>query len=106
MALQITTNNHERFFTYRYDVPEKILQEQFDYQDPEETHCGFFKFKGYWYHIDQFCRFDNGRRSVMPFDFQGWDGYRPDSFYSGVLIKISEDLETFKVGTYIQKYGD
>lgn len=107
MALQITTNNHERFFKYRHDVPEKILKEQFDYQDPE-THDGFFKFKGHWYHLDQFCRFDNGRggKSVMPFDFQGWDGYYPYGFSSGVLIKIGDDLETYKVATYLQKYGD
>ena len=102
MPLQITTNNHERLFSYRYDVPEKILQEQFDYQDPEETQDGFFKFKGYWYHLDQFMRIDQN----APDDFQKWDGYRADSFYSGVLIKCSDDLETYKVATYIQKYGD
>ena len=102
MALQITTNTHERFFSYRYEVPEEILKGQFDYQDPEETHDGFFKFKGYWYHLDQFMRIDKN----APDGFQKWDGYHADSFYSGVLIKISDDLETYKVATYIQKYGD
>lgn len=102
MTLQITTNNHERFFSYRYDVPEGILQEQFDYQDPEETHDGFFKFKGYWYHLDQFMRIDKN----APEGFQGWHGYHADSFYSGVLIKVSERYRAYKVATYIQKYGD
>ena len=122
MAYKITTNNHERFFVYRCDVPEKILQEQFDYQDPEETQDGFFKFKGYWYHLDQFTRIDKpyhaqeaalhtearelGYSKSPDFEFQNWNGYRPDSFYSGVLIKVSEDSETYKVATYIQKYGD
>ena len=101
MPLIIQTNNHNRFFAYRHDVPEEILQEQFDYQD-EDTHDGFFKFKGHWYHIDQFMRIDPS----APGGFQKWHGYHADSFYSGVLIQVSDDGETYKVATYIQKYGD
>ncbi len=97
MPLKIQTNNHERTFSYRYDVPEKVLREQFDYQDPEETHDGFFKFKKHWYHLDQFMRIDKN----APEGFQGWDGYHADGFYSGVLIKLFDDGETYKVATYI-----
>ena len=102
MALQITTNHNKRLFTYRHDVPEEIQKNQFDYQDPEENHDGFFKFKGHWYHLDQFMRID----PQAPGGFQKWHGYHADSFYSGVLIQVSDDGETYKVATYIQKYGD
>ena len=100
MPLIIQTNNHVRFFAYRHDVPEEILQEQFDYQ--YEAYTGFFSFKGHWYHLDQFMRIDSG----APDAFQDWNGYHADSFYSGVLIQVSDDGETYKIATYIQKYGD
>lgn len=33
-------------------------------------------------------------------DFKGWDGYASDSYFSGVLIKLSRDGEEYMVGTY------
>ena len=100
MPLTIQTNSHARFFSYRHDVPADVLRDQFDYQD-EDTHDGFFKFKGHWYHLDQFMRIDKN-----PDGFQKWHGVSHDSFYSGVLIQVSDDGETYKIATYIQKYGD
>ena len=38
---------------------------------------------------------------VNPPEFmKGWDGYISDSFFSGVLIKISDDNEEYQIGTY------
>lgn len=115
MAYQITTNSHKRLFSHRDDVPEKVLRDQFDYQDPEEAQGGFLRYKGCWYHIDQFMLEPDtaldealhiearelGYDKSPNFGFEGWDGYRPDSFYSGVLIKVSDDFETYTVATYI-----
>ena len=50
--------------------------------------------KGYWYHTSDFMRIPHGS------DFKGWDGYASDSYFSGVLIKLSRDGEEYMVGTY------
>ena len=99
MPLQIITNNHERQFRYRYEVPTEVLESQFDYQNEDETTGGFFEYKGCWYHLDQFMRIPGGP------GFEGWDSASADSFFSGVLISLSDDGETYRVGTYIERYG-
>ena len=95
--MKIYTNHHERQFAYSNEVPEDVLDSQFDYQDRDELHAGrgFFKYRGYWYHLDGFVSCPKGM-------FEGkWNGYTSDSFFSGVLIAISDDGETYKVATYI-----
>lgn len=93
MVLQIKTNNHWRKFVTRWDVPEKILNDQFDYLDTENID-GFFCYRGHWYHLSEFMRIDQ----TSP--LRDWHGCASDSFYSGVLIKLSPDGECFQVGTY------
>jgi hypothetical protein len=99
-TLTITTDNKWRDFVYRADVPKAILESDFDYQDEDEALDGFFKYRGVWYHLDMFTRlegpWENGSLGAM-----GWHAYHGDSFYSGVVIKVSRDGERFKVGTYI-----
>lgn len=92
--LTIKTDNKWHGFKYRNEVPAKVLKDQFDYQD-EDISDNFFKFKGTWYHTDQFMRLDD-RNGEM----KGWDGYAGDSYFSGVLIKLSSDGERYKVATY------
>lgn len=92
--LTIKTDNKWHDFKYRNEVPEKVLKDQFDYQD-EDISDNFFKFKGTWYHTDQFMRLED-RNGEM----KGWDGYAGDSYFSGVLIKLSSDGERYKVATY------
>ena len=100
--VQIRTNYHERQFVYRYDVPAKILSSQFDYLD-EDTFDGFFKYRNHWYHLTDFMGLPAGISEIWDTDspLRDWDGYASDSFFSGVLIKVSEDCETYQVATYI-----
>lgn len=98
MAIVIKTNDHSRYFTYRCDVPEKVLKSDFDYQDPEDAIDGFFCYGGIWYHLDQFMRIDHSPDS----EFSKWDGCAGDSYWSGTLIKVSDDRETYKIGRYYQ----
>jgi len=91
----IKTNNQWRQLSYRSEVPENILKSEFDYQDENEVFDGFFKYKGFWYHLDQFMRLDNN----SPFGGQ-WDGYLNDSAFSGVLVKLSDDGDSVKVATF------
>ena len=94
--LTIKTNRQWRDFTYRYDVPEKVLDSDFDYLDAEETVDGFFQYRGVWYHLDGFMRLSTD----APEGMQGWSGYVSDSFFSGVLIRLSDDGEQYQIATY------
>ena len=94
MALTITTDNRWKYFKNRYEVPESVLASQFDYQDPEDVIDGFFEYRNTWYHVDQFMRLSAGS------GMGDWDGAAGDSYFSGVLIKLSSDGEQYKVGTY------
>lgn len=93
--MKIYTNNHHRQFKYRDEVSTKILTEDFDWLG-KDIIDGFFYYRGQWYHVSEFMKFDQH----APFD-QKWDGYISDSFFSGVLIKLSEDCETYRIATYI-----
>jgi hypothetical protein len=96
MSVTIKTNHQWRELVYRYDVPDEILKSQFDYQDPENILDGFFKYRGYWYHIDSFMTVQRD----APSEFKDWSAYASDSYFSGVVIKFSKDCERIKVGTY------
>jgi hypothetical protein len=91
--LSIITDHKYHNFKYRNEVPGSVLKNQFDYQD-EEVIDGFFQYKGNWYHLDEFMGCDN----MSP--FVGWSGYSSDSFFSGILIKLSDDGEQYMVGWY------
>ena len=51
-------------------------------------------YRGHPYALCDFMRPDSGL-------FPGWDGYSSDSFFSGVVIKISGDGDQYQIGTYI-----
>ena len=110
MRLEIITNNHAHQFVTGYEVPMSVLKWQFDYLTAEEQSSGsFLKYKGHWYHISDFTRFGpffmagieraTGGTEESPFD--GWHGRVSDSAWSGVVIRISEDGDTYQIGTYI-----
>lgn len=107
-TLTIRTNHHWREFVYVWDVPESVIRDEFDWmyrndgrtfeqfmEDPGDYLDGFFCYRGIWYHISDFMR-PYGRDSI----FSEWDGYHGDSYFSGVLIRLSDDCETFQVATY------
>ena len=88
--MKIITNNHWRTFLYGYELTDKERAE-FDWIDPEEFDChSFFRYRGWVYSLSEF----------MPAGFlqdATWDGYKGDSFFSGVAIKLSDDGEQYKV---------
>jgi len=87
----ITTDNKWREFRYRYEVPEKVLDSEFDWLD-KDVDDGFIYYKKRWYHLNEF---------MLSSHFTDWNGYHSDSFFSGTLIKVSKDCDEFKIGTYV-----
>lgn len=92
--MQIKTNNVPRHIIYGWELPENQRKE-FDYLSEEEyENQPFFKYKGRHYDFREFMRCEGELKE------QGWDGYSADSFFSGVLIKVSDDSESVIVGQY------
>jgi hypothetical protein len=99
--LTIKTDHKWKAFRYRNEVPRRVLERDFDYQDEDDATDGFFKYRGVWYHLDQFMRFGfpfGGHPEDSP--FKDWHAYAGDSFFSGVVIRVSSDGEQYQVGTY------
>jgi hypothetical protein len=87
-------------FKTRDEVPAKILASQFDYQDADEVYDGFMLYRGTWYHLDQFMRLDN----LSPDSpFKGWEASAGDSYFSGIVIKVSQAGEQYQIGTYLSR---
>ena len=95
--LKIITNNHWRQFKYREEVPENILSSDFDYLNEEDSIDGFFCYRGTWHHLSEYMRIENHSDK----NFSSWHGYASDSFFSGTVIRVSEDCEMYQIGLYL-----
>ena len=100
MTLQIITNHHERPFLYGYEVPDSVKAD-FDHLDEDSgIDDGWIHYRNTWYHTSDFMRLTNSGFGVVS-EFDNWHGHHGDSFFSGVLIKLSDDGETYQIATYI-----
>lgn len=94
--LTIKTNNQWRNFLYGYELTDREKQD-FDWMEPEELDSApFARYRNRLYALDEFMRIDEN--APFPGD---WDGYHSDSFFSGVLIKISKCGDMYKIATYM-----
>lgn len=92
MTISVKTNRQFRPLAYREEVPADVLANQFGHLDEEEVSDGFFCYRGHWYHVSDFMR--------APEALSDWDGYAPDSYFSGVVIKLDPYSECVMCGTY------
>ena len=90
--MKIVTNNKYREILYSYDVPDDVLKDQFDYMENPEEHS-FFKYKNEYYDLGDFVI------ASSP-EFVGWDGYSSDSYFSGLVIKLSDCGDSVLVGRF------
>lgn len=93
--MHIRTNNNERQFIYRHDVPADILASDFDWLG-EDDGDGYILYRGNWMHLSQFERIPPGVDELAK-----WDGYAEGSYSTGTVIKVSSDGETYKIGSYM-----
>ena len=105
MALKITTNNVPRDILHPWDLTDKECA-WFDYHDftDENLDATFVRYRGVTYDLsDGFIA--TGGDIVNP-DFKGWDGYMSDSFFSGIVIRYTDDYEQVVMGTYYITSGE
>lgn len=96
MTVTIKTNHNWRPFCRRSALPPYVFDD-FDYQHPSISD-GYFRYRGSWYHLDDFTTCDDSDA-----EFKGWDAYAGDSYFSGVLIKLSDDGGAVMCATYFSK---
>ena len=99
MPTTITTNNQPRELMYLSDFSEAEQQQirsDYDWMEPEDLECnyGFFRYRSSVYHLQDFVRVTGAD------ELQDWDGYHSDSYFSGVLIRLTEDCDHVVVGRY------
>ena len=93
--IKVITNNQYRPIYNFYELSNKmqsIVSNNYDYTD--YTALSYFIYKGDVYSLDEFMRV--GKNSPFP----NWNGYKSDSFFSGLVIKISKCGEGVIVGYY------
>src|SRR5262245_31429871 len=98
--MDITTNNVPRDILEAYDLTADERAD-FDYLDWRALEAGedsasFFRYRGQVYDLGEFMRWDNPSSPTRA----GWDGYRSDSFFSGLVVRYCDDHERIVVGRY------
>jgi hypothetical protein len=97
MSMTVKTNNVPRPVIWGFELTEKEARE-FDYLEDVGA-AQFVRYRGWVYDLGEFTRIDM-RRERLPAEFEGWHGYQSDSYFSGILIRYSQDFESVVVGTY------
>ena len=92
--LTIKTDHKWKPFRYQYEVERRKDYKDYDWMDENDKGDGWIIYLRRLYNLSDFMRIEN-----IP-EFSGWNGYHSDSFFSGVLIKVSQDGEQYKIGTY------
>lgn len=100
--LKITTNHVPRDIV---DASELNMDERsdFDYIDWDGIDAGtdsasFVRYRGELHDLSEFEVWDNPASPTR----MGWDGVRPDSYFSGLVVRYADDqCETVVIGRYM-----
>jgi len=96
--LTITTNNVPRDVIHACELTAEE-RAQFDYLDWDAIEDGrnsasFFRYRGELHDLGEFQRWDNPASPTRG----NWDGFRSDSFFSGLVVRYCDDCERVVVG--------
>lgn len=100
--MTIRTNHVPRDIVEAWELTEKE-REDFDYLDWAKIEAGedsasFFRYKGHTYDLSEFERWDNPMSPTRG----SWDGYRSDSYFSGVAVRyVGEECDQVVVATIL-----
>jgi hypothetical protein len=91
----IIKGNHH-WVELEYKIPEWNEDKP---EDEQEEKC--FIYKGYTYFLSEFMNIHNKFYEPNPPEWmKEFDGYKNDTYFSGILIKLSDTGEAVKVYTY------
>ena len=94
--MEITSNNNPRPILCWDDLSPRERAE-FDYVGDDPYGFYFFRYLGVVYDLGEFSRIPAG---IQHAGWAGWHGYRYDSYFSGVLVKLDRRGDTVIVGRY------
>jgi hypothetical protein len=99
-GLTFVTNNVPRDILEAFELTADERAE-FDYLDWDALEAGedsasFFRYRGETYDLGEFEVWDNPASPTR----QGWDGVKPDSYFSGLVVRYVDDCERVIVGRY------
>lgn len=97
--LMIKSNYHERPLLYYWELTDKqrqFVDKEHDYLDDDERQeMAYIIYRNWIYTLNDFMRVDKN----SPFgDY--WHGYDSQSYFSGVLIHLSDDSDFVVMGRY------
>ena len=97
--LTIRTNNQPRAVLRWWDLTDNERAE-FDYLDSDtrRDEAEFGRYRGVVYDLRDMER--GFGMADMPRQFEGWDNYRSDSYFSGILIRWVDQGERVIFATY------
>jgi hypothetical protein len=102
IMINIRTNYHWRDLISGYELTD-VEREEFDYLDEDDLlDHQFIRYQNWVYDLGEFMRCPEPQEacSTHANTFENWHGYQSDSFFSGVVIRYSDDCEQIQVGTY------
>ncbi len=96
MSLTVRTNGKPRPLLGGPDLTDKEL-EKFNYLTEDEQACWrFVRYRGQVYDLHEFSA---SNRKATGTELKKWDGFKSDSFFSGVVVRYKDD-DTVVMGTY------
>lgn len=92
--ITIKTNNQERLVLDAYELTAEERTE-FDYMDWDKLEAGedsasFVRYRGWIYDLGDF-QVESGLLKGRQSTFPGWHGFVSHSFFSGVLVRFTDD---------------
>lgn len=100
MAVVVSSDGKFKPFLYDYEVPKKVLAD-YDWLSDEDKAHGWVKYKKEYMHLSDFERLPGS--GLLGRD---WNGAHQYGFSSGVVIKMTDDGEEYKLGFYRQVDDD
>jgi len=94
---KIITNHVPRFTVDGIDLTPKERKEFDYYSDEEIAFKNFVRYKGQVIDLSEVLYIRSG---FSPDEFRNWEGYAPDSYFSGILVRYCQDHERVIMGRY------
>jgi hypothetical protein len=84
--ITIRTNWHWHNVLYSHEIPQRILDQEFDWmENPEEEM--FVYYRGSYYALSECMRISDSY----------WDGHFDDTAFSDIVIHLSDDGEQYQI---------